>query len=110
MSDQKARMAPLSSAPPGLEQDERGNPIPFEERTLDDQEKARATAPHAKVAETSRMEREQGGQPNASASGDTNANAAGPHDKPELTTDATKGTGMLPTPGEASDNDMAPGG
>jgi len=37
-------------------------------------------------------------------------NGAGPHDKPELATDATQGTGMLAEPGTASDNDMAPGG
>jgi hypothetical protein len=37
----KARMAPLPCAPPGLEQDSHGNAIPFEERTEEDQEKAR---------------------------------------------------------------------
>ena len=37
-------MAPQPSAPPGLEQDERGNAIPFEERTEEDQEKARRGA------------------------------------------------------------------
>jgi hypothetical protein len=45
------------------------------------------------------------------ASGDPNVSAAGPHDKPELTNKgATAGTGMLPPPGEADENDMAPGG
>lgn len=63
-----------------------------------------------KTAETARLEREQGRQPQARSSGDPNVNAAGPHDKPALATDATAGTGMLPTPGEASDKDMAPGG
>jgi len=64
-----------------------------------------------KVAETARQERAQGGQPQASSSGDPNANAAGPHDKPEHANDvATKGTGMLPKAGEASQDDMAPGG
>ena len=37
----KSRMAPQPSAPPGLEQDAHGNAIPFEERTEEDQEKAR---------------------------------------------------------------------
>lgn len=37
----KARMAPQPSAPPGLEQDAHGNPIPFEQRTEEDQELAR---------------------------------------------------------------------
>ena len=39
----KAKMAPQPSAPPGLEQDAHGNAIPFEERTDEDQEKARRT-------------------------------------------------------------------
>jgi len=65
----------------------------------------------AKVAETARQERAQGGQPQAASSGDPNVSAAGPHDKPELTNrHATAGTGMLPDPGEADENDMAPGG
>ena len=37
----KARMAVPPDAPPGIEQDEKGNLIPFDERTCDDQEKAR---------------------------------------------------------------------
>lgn len=64
-----------------------------------------------KVAETARQERAQGGQPQAPSSGDPNVNAAGPHDKPEHANPvATRGTGMLPKAGEASDDDMAPGG
>jgi hypothetical protein len=35
-------MAPRSDAPPGLEQDGRGNIIPLAERTAEDQRKARA--------------------------------------------------------------------
>ena len=66
---------------------------------------------HAKTAETARQERAQGGQPNATSSGDPNLGAAGPHDKPHLTNDLpTKGTGMLPKPGKSSDDDMAPSG
>ncbi len=38
MSD-KPRMAPHPEAPAGLEQDNKGNPIPFEKRTEEDQEK-----------------------------------------------------------------------
>jgi len=70
------------------------------------------TRPKQKVAETARQERAQGGQTQASSSGDPNVSAAGPHAKPALTNDqATAGTGMLPQPGElADDNDMAPGG
>jgi hypothetical protein len=34
-------MAVPSDAPPGIELDEKGNLIPFEKRTRDDQEKAR---------------------------------------------------------------------
>jgi len=69
------------------------------------------THPKAKVAETARQERAQGGQPQATTSGDPNVSAAGPHDKPELTNKgATAGSGMLPPPGEADENDMAPGG
>jgi len=37
----KARMAPLKEAPPGLEQDGEGHVIPLEQRTAEDQEKAR---------------------------------------------------------------------
>lgn len=37
----KAKMAPQPSATPGLEQDAYGNSIPFEQRTEEDQEKAR---------------------------------------------------------------------
>ena len=38
----RPRMAIPPEAPPGIEQDEKGNLIPFEQRTKDDQEKARA--------------------------------------------------------------------
>jgi len=38
--DHKARMAPLTDAAPGFEQDGKGKAIPFAERTRDDQEKA----------------------------------------------------------------------
>jgi hypothetical protein len=71
---------------------------------------SKKSMPQAKVAETARLEREQGGQPQAQGSDDPAVNAAGPHEKPELTTDATEGTGMLPEPGGATDDDMAPGG
>ena len=37
-----ANMAPQPSAPPGLQQDNRGNAIPFEERTEEDQKLARS--------------------------------------------------------------------
>lgn len=37
----KPRMAPHPDAPPGLEQDGKGNVIPFEKRTEEDQEKVR---------------------------------------------------------------------
>jgi hypothetical protein len=70
----------------------------------------RDTPMQPKIAETARQEREQDGQPQAGSSDDTAVNAAGPHDKPSLATGATEGTGMLPTPGDATDNDMAPGG
>jgi len=40
----KAKMAPQPSAAPGLEQDQLGNAIPFEQRTEDDQELARGGA------------------------------------------------------------------
>jgi hypothetical protein len=48
----KAKMAPQSSAPPGLEQDAAGDAIPFEQRTAEDQELARggsrpAIRPHS---------------------------------------------------------------
>jgi hypothetical protein len=39
----KPRMAPHPEAPAGLEQDNKGNPIPFEKRTEEDQEKVRQT-------------------------------------------------------------------
>ncbi|HXP08099.1 MAG TPA: hypothetical protein VN828_06360 [Acidobacteriaceae bacterium] len=35
----RAKMAPLKDTPPGLETDGKGNVIPFEKRTKDDQEK-----------------------------------------------------------------------
>jgi hypothetical protein len=37
----KPRMAPNPDAPPGLEQDGKGNVIPFNRRTEDDKEKVR---------------------------------------------------------------------
>lgn len=37
----KPRMAPHPDAPPGLEQGSKGNVIPFEKRTEEDQEKVR---------------------------------------------------------------------
>jgi hypothetical protein len=37
----KARMAVPPDAPPGIEQDGRGNLIPFPQRTPEDQERAR---------------------------------------------------------------------
>ena len=39
MTEHRAKMAPLKTAPAGLETDGQGNIIPFEERTKDDQEK-----------------------------------------------------------------------
>jgi hypothetical protein len=36
----KTKMAPHPTAPPGLEQDARGNTIPLERRTEEDKEKA----------------------------------------------------------------------
>jgi hypothetical protein len=44
-SARKARMAPRHDAPPGLEQDSQGNTIPVDQRTPDDQEKARGKTP-----------------------------------------------------------------
>ena len=41
-SGKKTKMAPQSSAPPGLEQDNRGLAIPLEKRTEDDQQLARS--------------------------------------------------------------------
>ena len=41
----KPRMAPRHDAPPGLEQDDQGNTIPIDQRTQDDQEKARGKKP-----------------------------------------------------------------
>ena len=38
----KPRMAPRADSPPGLEQDGEGNTIPIDQRTKDDQEKARS--------------------------------------------------------------------
>ena len=63
----------------------------------------------AKVAETARLERQLGGQPQIDSSADPVMNAAGPHDTIEHSSDATAGGGMLPEPGAASDNDLAPG-
>ena len=37
---QHTKMAPLKDAPPGLEQDSHGNPIPLSQRTKENQEKA----------------------------------------------------------------------
>ncbi|HEX2761318.1 MAG TPA: hypothetical protein VHM27_12425 [Rhizomicrobium sp.] len=71
----------------------------------------------SKVAETARLERAQGGQPQAHDSGDPHTNrvpdggAAGPHNKPEhVNKDATPGSGVLPEPGKADDDGMAPTG
>jgi hypothetical protein len=74
---------------------------------------------HARVAETARLERAQGGQPQAHDSGDPHTaravqkdgGAAGPHDKSDqINRHSTPGTGMLCEPGKASDDDMAPSG
>lgn len=86
----------------------------------------------SKIAETARLERAQGGQPQAHDSGDPNVTvrsgesqhaqsndtsgggaggAAGPHNKPgKINKHSTPGTGMLSEPGKASDDDMAPSG
>jgi hypothetical protein len=37
---QTTKMAPLQEAPPGLEQDSHGNPIPLSQRTKENQQKA----------------------------------------------------------------------
>ena len=42
MKPHRAKMAPLKEAPAGLETDGRGDIIPFEEWTRDDQEKVQA--------------------------------------------------------------------
>ena len=42
----KAKMAPRHDAPPGLEQDGLGHTIPLDQRTPEDQQKARAAAQH----------------------------------------------------------------
>jgi len=39
IENHKPKMAPSPDAPPGLEQDNKGRPIPFEKRTEDDKEK-----------------------------------------------------------------------
>jgi len=64
----------------------------------------------SRSAETARQERQQGGQPRASSSGDPVVNAAGPHDTAALASGATEGGGMLSVAGAASEDDMAPGG
>lgn len=68
----------------------------------------------SKVAETARLERAQGGQPQAHDSGDphvADGGAAGPHNKPEnVNKHSTPGTGVLPEPGKADDDGMAPTG
>jgi hypothetical protein len=38
-NEKRTKMAPHSDAPPGMEQDGRGNVIPFAQRTKEDQEK-----------------------------------------------------------------------
>jgi hypothetical protein len=40
----RSKMRPAADAPPGLEQDSKGNIIPLEQRTEEDQEKARAAS------------------------------------------------------------------
>lgn len=74
----------------------------------------------SRIAETARLERALGGQPQAHDSGDPYINrlsgaadggAAGPHNKrSEINEESTPGTGMLGEPGKASDDDMAPSG
>lgn len=86
----KPRMAPHPEAPPGLEQDGKGNPIPFEKRTQEDKDKVRQAIADGIGAE--------GG-------------AAGPHNTPDqVNRNSTPGTGILPEPGKADDDDMAPTG
>lgn len=57
MSD-KPRMAPQPDAPPGLEQDGKGHPIPFHRRTRDDQEKVREAVADAMHAGTKNPDQE----------------------------------------------------
>jgi hypothetical protein len=61
-------------------------------------------------SESGQQEQRKGSGPQPANKGSSSANAAGPHDKVGLATEATEGTGMLPNPGEASDGDMAPSG
>jgi hypothetical protein len=60
MTDHHSKMAPAKDAPPGLETDGRGNVIPFEKRTKDDQEKVMGNIA-AKIHET--PSDHQNGQP-----------------------------------------------
>jgi hypothetical protein len=60
--------------------------------------------------ESGQQEQREGSGLRSRNRGSSSANAAGPHDRAGLATEATEGTGMLPNPGEASDEDMAPGG
>jgi hypothetical protein len=78
-------------------------------RIPDASTRGRSDEPHlnAKIAETSRQERQQGGQHQLTGSGDITLNAAGSIDKPEL---ATGGTEDAATSGDAVEDDMAPGG
>jgi hypothetical protein len=52
MTDHRSKMAPTKDAPPGLETDGKGNVIPFEKRTKDDQEKVMGNIA-ANIRETS---------------------------------------------------------
>ena len=64
----QGKMRPRADAPPGLELDGHGNPIPLEKRTPEDQEKARAAStmsvknPEQEAQNPAPMPRAQQGQ------------------------------------------------
>jgi hypothetical protein len=62
----RSKMAPAKDAPQGLETDAKGNVIPFERRTKEDQEKAMSAAA-AKLHGTPSKDESDGQPPNTTA-------------------------------------------
>ncbi len=82
--DHKARMHPRADAPPGLETDGRGNVIPFDRRTPEDQMRAAERSlknPEHEAESPAPMPREQQGQGGTPRQDDPAGRQGGQHDR-----------------------------
>jgi hypothetical protein len=78
----KDKMKPRADSPPGLETDGKGNVIPLDKRTKEDQEKAKGGSvknPEGDAKAPSSMPRTQQGEGGSSHHGDPAGNQGGTH-------------------------------